>query len=90
MKIEYFALLRDVTGKKEEEWHEPAATVGELLRALVARYGADFARWVSKDGQFGKLAIIMVNGRDVRGMQHLDTPLASTDTVVIFPPVGGG
>jgi len=90
MKVEYFALLRDATGKREEEWTEPAATVGELLRALAAHYGQAFARWVIKDGELWNLVIVLVNGRDVRQLQMLDTPLAATDTVVIFPPMAGG
>ncbi|HXJ80884.1 MAG TPA: ubiquitin-like small modifier protein 1 [Candidatus Methylomirabilis sp.] len=90
VKILYFALLRDVTGKTTEDWREPAPTVGDLLRELAARYGHEFERWVLDDGDLGKFAIVLVNGHDVRQLQRLATPLASDDTVVIFPPVGGG
>jgi molybdopterin synthase sulfur carrier subunit len=90
MMVQYFALLRDVTGKKEEDWRQPEATLGDLLHALVAKYGRAFERWVLKDGDLWNLVIILVNGRDVRHLRRLATPLAPTDTVVIFPPVGGG
>ena len=43
MKILYFALLRDITHKKEEDWQKPEATLGNLLQDLVARYGSPFA-----------------------------------------------
>ena len=56
----------------------------------MAQYGHEFERWVLKDGDLWNLVIILVNGNDVRGMQNLKTPLASSDTVVIFPPLGGG
>jgi sulfur-carrier protein len=90
MHILYFALLRDITRKKEEEWPQPVATLGDLLRDLVAQYGREFDRWVLKDGDLWDLVIILVNGNDVRQMQRLKTPLAPNDTVVIFPPLGGG
>ncbi|HCA40738.1 MAG TPA: hypothetical protein DEP01_04035 [Aminobacterium sp.] len=34
--------------------------------------------------------IIMVNGKHIVHLQGLDTPLNDSDTVNIFPPVGGG
>jgi molybdopterin synthase sulfur carrier subunit len=34
--------------------------------------------------------IIMVNGRDYRHLQGLDTPLHPDDTVTLFPPIAGG
>ena len=89
MKVIYFALLRDIVGKREEDWGRPAANVGDLLHDLVAAYGPEFGRWVLENGDL-KLAIVLVNGHDVRGLQRLATPLAPSDTVTIFPPVGGG
>lgn len=89
MKVEYFATLRGVAGRKGENWDRPAATVGQLLRDLIARYGSEFERWLLKNGDLG-LAIILVNGRDVRDLQRLDTPLEPNDTVTLFPPVAGG
>lgn len=90
MKILYFALLRQATGKNEEEWTAPAPTLGDLLRALANQYGPEFARWIFKDGELAPLAIVFVNGRDVRHSGHLGTQLSPDDTIVIFPPVAGG
>jgi len=89
MRVAYFATLRDIAGKREENWDRPAATVGVLLRDLAEAYGPEFRRWVLDDG-FGALSIVLVNGHDVRDLQRFDTPLAPADVVTIFPPVGGG
>ncbi len=90
MKLLYFAMLRDVTGKSEETWTRPAATLGELMHDLIQKYGKGIERWLMVDGKMSDIAIIMVNGQDVRHLQGFDTPLQANDTVVIFPPVAGG
>jgi molybdopterin synthase sulfur carrier subunit len=90
VRLQYFAMLREATGKEEEEWLRPAATLDELIRDLVARYGVDFGRWVYADGKLSELAIILVNGRDVRHLSRGETRLGPGDSVVIFPPVAGG
>ncbi len=90
MKLLYFAMLREVTCKSEETWTRPAATVGELVHDLVGKYGKGIEHWLMVDGKMSDIAIIMVNGQDVRHLKGFDTPLCPTDTVVIFPPVAGG
>jgi len=90
MVVSYFGMLRDIAGRKEEDWEQPAATVGELLHRVVAEYGPQFGRWVLDNGDLLNLAIVLVNGRDVRGLQRLATPLKPTDNVTLFPPVAGG
>ncbi len=90
MEIQYFAMLRQVTGKSQEQWNRPAATLGDLMRDLTARYGTGFSTWLMVDGKMSQIAIIMVNGQDVRHLQGFETPLKPTDAIAIFPPVAGG
>jgi molybdopterin synthase sulfur carrier subunit len=33
---------------------------------------------------------VLKEGRDIQHLQGLDTALAETDTLSLFPPVGGG
>ncbi len=90
MVLSYFPLLRNVTHTTEEEWKRPAATLGDLLTDLAAKYGAQFANWVMPDGKGSGLALILVDGRDSRSLQGLDTPLAPDSKISIFPPLAGG
>jgi molybdopterin synthase sulfur carrier subunit len=90
MKIEYFAVLRDAAHKREEEWTAPAATLGDLLRGLIDRYGHEFEKWLLKDGKLSCMAAVFVDGKDARHLQGLETPLHPDAEVVIFPPVAGG
>jgi molybdopterin synthase sulfur carrier subunit len=90
MKVTYFATLRAVTGKHEEQWPQTPATVGELVHEVAARYGPAFGTWVLDDGGLSKLALILVNGHDVRDLQGGATPVSPGDTVSMIPPVAGG
>lgn len=90
MKLEYFATLREVTKTREEEWPLPAPTLRVLMEAVVARYGPRFACWVMKDGELAGFAVILIDGRDVRHLKGLETPLSPDSTISIFPPVAGG
>lgn len=90
MKVQYFATLRDITRKREEEWTPPASTLRELMQGLVARYGRGFEKWVVHDGELSGLAIILVDGRDARHTGGLETPLPPDSEIFIFPPVAGG
>jgi len=91
MRIKYFAYLRDVTRVAEEQYTTTAATAGALLDELCRRYGPPFAKWVLKpDGSLSEIAIILVNGRDIRDGVWAETPIAPGDDICIFPPVAGG
>lgn len=91
MKLLLFAYFRDITGKTEMEWTRPAATMGELLADMTRRYGPAFAKWVYEDGdKLSHMSILLVNGRDIRDGQGLDTPLKPDDTIALFPPLAGG
>ena len=90
MVLSYFALLRNVTRTSEEVWTRPAATLGDLLADLVAKYGKPFASWVMPEGKGAGLALILVDGQDCRSLQGLATPLGPGSRVSIFPPLAGG
>lgn len=91
MKIQYFAFLREVTRVREEQYDAHAPTLRVLLDDLSRRYGPGFQKWVlTPEGDLCEIAIILVNGHDVRHDGRLDSPLSPEDTVCIFPPVAGG
>ena len=64
MQIRFFATIRECTGESEIRWNEPTATLGELLRALSARYGFDTP---GLDGPAVIEAIARRRGCHVRG-----------------------
>lgn len=75
--LRLFAAAREAAGTGRDE--VPGATVGEVLDAAVARYGAGFAAvlptckvWRNGDGA------------------ARDDPVADGDEVAVLPPVSGG
>ena len=93
MKIKFFAYVRDkeYAGCKETEWNA-CSDLRELGEELSARYGEAFRRfYFSPDGtDFGKEAIVLVNGRRAEFLDGMDTKLKDSDTIQLFPVVAGG
>jgi MoaD family protein len=91
MKIKYFAHLRDCTRTSEESYTGSAQTLRALLNDLCQQYGAAFRKWVfTPEGELSGIAIVLVNGKDVRDHDWLETTLSPVDDICIFPPVAGG
>ena len=90
MIIKFFADIRTLTGRGEQQWTKAAPTVRALASELVSEYGAAFEKKVFHEGHLSGSIIILVNGRDVTLRSGLETPLSPEDTVVFFPMVAGG
>ena len=90
MKVHLYATFRAVAGTSELDWPRPAATLGDLIHDLSERYGSEFRRWMFDGDKLGAWVILLVNGRDSRHLQGLDTPLHADDEISLFPPVAGG
>lgn len=90
MLVKFFATYRELTNCKSVELTAPDNVLA-LLAALSDRYPALGPRLLSADGRrLGDDAIVMVNGRHIAHLQGVETPLAQTDTVAVFPLVAGG
>ncbi len=90
MTVKYFATIRTYAGETERRLDDAPADLRELLTALAERYGISFRRAVFSGDELGAAILILVNGRNVRYLRGLDTPLTMDDEVSIFPMVAGG
>jgi molybdopterin synthase sulfur carrier subunit len=93
VKVKFFALVRELTGKREEIVDlNDQATVRTLLGKLVEEYGVKFRDYIldpaSKKPR-GHIQFLM-DGRNITLMQGLDTALKEGTSLAILPPVGGG
>lgn len=81
ISIRYFAKIREMVGKSEEECETQAATVADLRAELVARGGV--YENALKASQVLRTAVNQY-------MVAEETPIADGDEVAFFPPVTGG
>lgn len=91
MEIKVYATLRDVIGSPSVHLDNISGlTVGQLLQTLCARYPALLTKILINNQDLHPALHILINGRDMRYLNGLETVLAPTDSIRIFPPVGGG
>jgi sulfur-carrier protein len=86
-KLKLYGNLRRLEGAVHRELEVPT------VRAALARLTSDNPRLGARLLQGFTLAPdvrITLNGRDIRHLQNLDTPLGPQDELAIFPPLAGG
>jgi len=90
VKVVFPSVIASVTaGEKETE--VSASTLREVIDRLVVKYGDVFkGRIFDSSGNPRKLLNFYVNGKNVRFLKQLETPLNKGDKVLILPTVSGG
>lgn len=89
--VRLYAALREAAGQRDFEVELPAgAVVGELLRRLIALRPKLAGKVLDENGSVPRYVAVFVNGRDIRHLNGLETPVQPQDEIAIFPPVAGG
>ena len=88
MKVNLYATYRDLTGAKHLELR--GETVGEVIARLLEKYPQMEPEVFTAPGELSERVSIFRNGRDVRYLQGLATPVGPGDVLDLFPPVAGG
>lgn len=92
MRINFYATLRQIVGGKSVEIPlNDGTTVRALVEELIHRYPGLRPVLMDEKNDLHRQVHLFVNGRDAFYLpEALETSLTSSDTVDIFPPVGGG
>ena len=91
VQVRLYATLRQIAGTREVEIPvEGQQAVGDVLRAVVERYPRLSEAIWNADGSLAGHVAVVLNGRDVRHLDGVDTPISDDDRLDVFPPVGGG
>ena len=65
-------------------------TVGDAVQALVGRHPALAEQLLTPEGELHRFVNVYVNGRDVRYLDGLATPIDSRDEIRLLPAIAGG
>jgi molybdopterin synthase sulfur carrier subunit len=91
MRVRIFATLRSLVGAKEVEVDvEAGDTVRNMLDKLTAEYPALRKRVLDDEGNLQSSINVFVNGRNIKFLDGLNSPIQEGDRLALFPPVGGG
>lgn len=95
VKVRFFTALREIIGKREENFSLPddeTATIETVLVLLGRKYGAPFIDYVydPETGHPRSFLQFLVNGASTQTLLRTQTPLSNGDVLAILPPVGGG
>ena len=74
----------------QKEVDATGSTVGEVLSDLVGRNPGLREQLFNGDGALHRFVNVYLNGRDVRYLEALDTPVGERDAVIILPAMAGG
>jgi sulfur-carrier protein len=66
------------------------ATVGQVMSALVDRHPALRDQLLTAVGGLHRFVNVYLNGKDVRYLGGLQTPVGERDTLIVLPAMAGG
>jgi len=93
VKARYFAAVREIIGRNEEDFEVPdQTTVRDFLYILSERYGEPLREYIfSKDtGELSPHLNFLIDGKSIAMMDGAQTVLREGCAFAIIPPVGGG
>ena len=66
------------------------STIGEAVTALVGQHPALKEQLLTPDGDLHRFVNVYLNGRDVRYLSGLETPVGERDEIRLLPAIAGG
>lgn len=93
VNVKYFATLREITGKREEQVElEEDSTMGDLLKRLIDIHGPAFKTYVVEEatGSPKGHLLFLIDGVSINSIGGLNAKLSENCVVALMPPVGGG
>lgn len=88
--VKFFANFREMTDVSKEKFEvNDHSTVIDLLDQVTKEY-PDLSNELFEDEELSSYVNVLINHRNIKDIEGLDTKLEQNDSVAIFPPVSGG
>jgi molybdopterin synthase sulfur carrier subunit len=90
IKVEFFAILREILDISSMEIECEGTTIEDVLNLLLERFGSILENIIFEGGRLKDMVKILLDGKDIRGLNDIKTELKDGDCISIFPPIAGG
>jgi molybdopterin synthase sulfur carrier subunit len=91
MDVCFYATLRQIVGTKRVPFEFPdGITVRDVLHAAEKRFPDLTPLLWEADGSLSDYIKVFVDGREMRHLRGLDTPVPAGAQLDVFPPAAGG
>ena len=92
VKISFLSLLKDRIGVKELNLDlEDNATVNDVFSKLFEKFGEDIKTvLIKKTGELNDHVVIMLNEKNIRSLDDLNTKIQNKDEITLLPAIAGG
>ncbi len=92
VKISFLSLLKDRIGVKELNMDlEDNSTINDVFAKLFEKFGEDIKTvLVKKTGALNDHVVIMLNEKNIRSLDELNTKIQNKDEITMLPAIAGG
>ncbi len=89
VKIEYLSLMSDITKQQEDSVQiDDSTNVKQVIEKLVEKYGENLEKNIyTTSRNLSTYVIIVLNGKDIRTMEGLETKFNSGDELSFIPAI---
>ena len=90
IEIKFLTRFIDITGEKNIKIDD-FQDINTLIEFLCEKYDESFKEVLfDENGNLRDYQKVMINGKDIRDINGLDTPLKDGDQIIMFQTVVGG
>ncbi len=92
VKISFLSLLKDRIGVKELNMDlEDNSTINDVFTKLSEKFGDDIKTvLLKKTGDLNDHVVIMLNEKNIRSLDDLNTKIQNKDEITLLPAIAGG